>query len=154
MGEKIRAPQFCSGSEGSIMELAGIEQNIGLFGFDCKSVSSFDYEEEIFFYGGDTILGLKSIIKLKHGTWKNYKYLVAAIYFISRIIHGLSVDVTPKKKTKNWIKAIMKDLICSTNNSLSSHPEYFNKLLQYTILPIPKKIELEFDVIMNEWKWL
>merc|ERR1712228_1107735 len=102
--EKIRAAQFCSGGDGLIIQLAGIEHNVGLFGFDCKSVSSFDNEEEVFFYGGDTILRLKSIIKLKHGKVNNYKSLVEAIYFISRIINGLSIDVTPKKKTKNWIK--------------------------------------------------
>ena len=61
-------------------------ENYQCFYFDCCYLSAFDDESECFFFGGDSILKIKTIKHAKE-VWTNYLYELQAINLILRMIN-------------------------------------------------------------------
>ena len=83
------AAQNFSSDGGLLIELCKYKQNMVNY-FDCARISPYDHEQEMFFFGGDTLLRIKTI---KHfiAPVRDYKYFIEAIEGIKKFMNGMKI---------------------------------------------------------------
>lgn len=93
-----------------------------IMNFDVSQFSSFPEEQEILFFGGDTKLRIKGIMKVNDGKWERYDKYMEPINALSHLIHGLPLkgqriltSQNKRKKRQALLMDLLKDILQSAN---------------------------------------
>eukprot|EP01084_Bolivina_argentea_P117124 208046_1 len=123
-----QAAQFASrGAGGLVIEFRKYCDNV--FYFNCSSLSIFDEEQERLFFGGETILKVRTIYQAMDVKWSNYKMYIDALQNILDIQnHTQMIHHSMTDKSKAVVSELIEHVINSTTERL---PDYISTCLQY-----------------------
>ena len=126
--------------------------------FACEVFSCFPEESETLFFGGDTILRIKGIIKLTNGIWKHYDKYMEPMNAFSRMMNGLTVKgqhITTKKSNQKVMKVILRDVLRNMvgQSDVSETPKYIEKMVLFNH-SASSSVHLLYDELMSQYEWL
>ena len=121
--------------------------------FDAEWLSCHQHEREVLFFGGDSILQIRGILKIERGRWVSYTKQLEAIQAIRSLANGSLIADGISRRTKNeiyrMIHAILNHNLVDTIQS-----PYVRELLLYQINNTPTKMTFDWDIISTEWRFL
>eukprot|EP01084_Bolivina_argentea_P306560 529756_1 len=142
-----RATEFADGNNGLVMELQ--RHNDYLSGFNCSSISSFEHEREILFFGSDSIFQIKSIYQWYNGTWSSYRKYINGIEGLIQIANG-----SIKWNCINNMKDIIGHILPHLYVEHKQLPPYIQSLLHYHWHHVPDIIEYDFRELSHAYQWV
>eukprot|EP01084_Bolivina_argentea_P122447 216988_1 len=134
-----KATEFADG--GLVVELSKYTAHV--YCFDCGMISLFDEEREILFFGGNSLLQIKSIFQPYNGKWTSYRRYVNGIKGLVSIAHGA------KSKHVKDIENMIKYLLSNSAADFALSP-YITSLLKYHWKNLPPTIELDLTYLNDE----
>eukprot|EP01083_Nonionella_stella_P253923 873263_1 len=137
-----KATEFAKGGRGLVMELKIFNEYIP--GLDCSFLSSFDRENEILFFGSDSIFHINTVYQHYNNTWTNYTKYLNQIEYVMNIANG-----SFSWNRKNNIRQILKCILES-----EPLPPYIESLLNYRLRHVPNTIEYDFRELKHSFEWV
>eukprot|EP01084_Bolivina_argentea_P075872 137498_1 len=135
---------------GIIMQLKAYKPQEHIAGFDCSSISDFDHEKEVLFFGSNFKIKIFSIWVLNIGKWRNYKNYLDGVQCIMNIADG-----TVNWKQVNVAQDIITFILYDQDHGI---PEYIKLLLHHYLNNVPKiitydlkKMLYELNIDENQW---
>ena len=155
--QKLIALKFATAS-GLLLKLCQYHEKYEVTKFECASFSCFPEEQEILFFGGETLLKIKGALQWVGDVLMKYDRFMEPINAFSRMMNGLSMkeqDTMNNAKSQRAMKVLIKDILRSL--VLKQHecesPKYIQDLVLFHHASTPR-VRLIYDELFTEYKWL
>eukprot|EP01083_Nonionella_stella_P163132 536109_1 len=160
----IAIGKFSGGGAGFVMEFREYMDTYDVTKFDCDGFSAFPEEKESLFFGGDTVLRIRSIRHIVDRQWTNYKKYIEPLNAIFRMINGLPIVKQPiltnKKYQRTMIK-LFRYMLCTYTSAIDpmnnqtttvSLRPYIEKILKHNVFNC--EMQLRYNELLNQYAWL
>eukprot|EP01084_Bolivina_argentea_P064755 118045_1 len=123
--------------------------------FDCWTVSDFDTESEVLFFGGNSTLQIDCIYQIYNGKWTSYRCYIEAIDSILKIMNAIKIyNGTISWNGKNKMYDMIEYIVTGKPSNKSALPPYIEKLLMYHLERLPNHIEYYWTDFLEEYNWM
>eukprot|EP01084_Bolivina_argentea_P185996 320660_1 len=143
------ASNFSGGGKGLIIEMRKYADGRDVSCFYCATVSAFDSEEEVLFFGGNSVLRISCIYQIYNNKWTGYRSYIEAIQCILSLINGTMIkrDISWYGKMK-MVEMLQYIIDRADNKQIKSNlPPYVENLLNFHLENIPNKIMYDWSEI-------
>eukprot|EP01084_Bolivina_argentea_P278567 475943_1 len=149
----VIATEF-AGTYGLVMEIGKYDFAGAVSCFYCCSISWFDREREVLFFGGDCILQINCIYQMNNdtGNWSSYRHYIGGIRGILSMVKGSLTADNLNSYEKNEMTNMLQYLLFKSCNL----PLYIIQLLNYHLENIPHEIEYDWSELVEQesFTWL
>eukprot|EP01083_Nonionella_stella_P200480 734097_1 len=140
----------CAGEDaarGLVIELEIFNEYIP--GLDCSSLSSFDMEKEVLFFGSDSIFQICTVWQFCEPKWTSFRKYIKQIQRVMDIANG-----SIHWDRVNNIKQIVGHMLPHLYPGSKPLPPYIESLLNYRLNHLPNTIEYDFRDLKCSFQWV
>eukprot|EP01083_Nonionella_stella_P278444 946882_1 len=160
----IAVGKFSGGGAGFVMEFREYMDTYDVVKFDCHAFSAFPLERESLFFGGDTVLRIRSIRHIVDRQWANYKKYIEPLNAIFRMINGLPIAKQPILTNKKYQRTMMKlfrYMLCAYTFAIDPMSNqttavllcpYIEKILKYNVFN--NEMKLRYNELLTQYTWI
>ena len=141
---------------GMVLTLGRYETDISCF--DAQWFSCHQHEREVLFFGGDSILQIRTIHKIENGSWASFGLEIKAIQAIRSLANGSNITFDCGRAVSWRLRNLIRDMITSTlvrpAGAEDFDSPYVRQLLMYQIRNTPDVIVYDLGVLIEDYKFL
>ena len=121
--------------------------------FDAEFLSCHSHEKEILFFGSDSPLQIRFILKVEEGKWKKFALEIKVISTIRCLARGFEMDPRPSPDIQGKIQKVLNDVI-HKNEDKCHNSAYIRDLLHHQVAIAPEHIILDWGTVDREYAFL